>query len=279
MKKKFKEIYNLALKSRIFQLHINELMKKKIFKLPIHLAFGHEFVSSVVKINFKKKDKLLLTHRNIHFSSIFSKNVLKKYLKFSVRSNTKNYNSEGSMNYTDTNANIPYSSSVLGNNMSVACGVAKSIKKKGGITICVTGDGAIEEGAFYESLLLSKYLKLPLVFLIENNNWSMGTTIKERRSDINFKYLAKSLGIDFFKFKRLDIMKNINVYKNAVDKCRKNKLPIICEFEVKTLGTFNSSGKIIKYHHGPMKLNIENNIIGKANDDIIHNIKSKLKNR
>ena len=75
MKKKFKEIYNLALKSRIFQLEINELIKKKQFKIPIHLALGHEFVSSLVKTNFNNKDKLLLSHRNIHFSSIFSKNV------------------------------------------------------------------------------------------------------------------------------------------------------------------------------------------------------------
>ena len=277
MKKKFKEIYNLALKSRIFQLHINELMKKKIFKLPIHLAFGHEFVSSIVKTNFKKKDKLLLSHRNIHFSSIFSKDVLKKYLKFSILNKAEHYNSEGSMNYTDKNANIPYSSSVLGNNFSVACGVAKANKSKGGVTICVTGDGAIEEGTFYESLILSKYLQLPLIFLIENNNWSMATTIKERRSSIDFSYLAKSIGIKYYKFKRQNIRKNIFDYKIAVDDCRKNKLPVICEFEVKTLGSFISSGKKIHYHHGPMKLKNVNNIIGNPKDDIIYNIKNKLK--
>ncbi len=277
MKKKFKEIYNLALKSRVFQLKINELIKKKKFKLPIHLAFGHEFVSSIVKANFKSKDKILLSHRNIHFSSIFSANVLKKYLRLSIKKNTNHYNSEGSMNYTDRNANIPYTSSVLGNNLSVSCGVAKANKVKGGITICVTGDGAIEEGTFYESLILSKYLKLPLIFLIENNNWSMATSIKERRSSINFNYLAKSIGIKYYKFRRLDIKKNISNYKDAVDKCRKIKLPIICEFEVKTLGTFISNSKKIHYHHGPMLIESKNNIIGNPKEDILYNIKEKLK--
>ncbi len=277
MKNKLREIYNLALKSRIFQLRINELIKNKKFKLPIHLAFGHELVSSIVKINFKKNDQLLLSHRNIHFSSIFTANVLKKYLKFSIKNNNKKYMSEGSMNFTDKNSNILYSSSVLGNNLSVACGVAKAAKRKGGITICDTGDGAIEEGAFYESLLFSKYLKLPLIFLIENNNWSMATTIKERRVNINFEYLAKSLNIDFFKFDRLNIKKNINLYKKVVDRCRKKKLPIICEFEVKTLGTFNSSGKKIRYHHGPMKIKEKNNIIGNPKEDIIYNLKTILK--
>ncbi len=277
MKKKFKEIYNLAIKSRVFQLQINDLIKNKQFRIPIHLAFGHEFVSANVKANFTSKDKLLLSHRNIHFSSIFSKNVLNKYLRLSIQKNKNKYNSEGSMNFTDKSANIPYSSSVLGNNFSVACGVAKANKHKGGVTICVTGDGAIEEGTFYESLVLSKYLKLPIIFLIENNDWSMATSIKERRSNINFNYLAKSIGIKYYKFKRLNIKNNILKYEEVINQSRKNKLPVICEFEVKTLGSIISDGKKIHYHHGPMKLESKNNIIGNSKEDIIYIIRKKLK--
>ena len=61
-------------------------------------SFGHEFVSSLVKFFFKKNVKYL-THRNIHFNSVFSKNIYSKYLKM-----TKNKNilfSEGSMNFVD----------------------------------------------------------------------------------------------------------------------------------------------------------------------------------
>ena len=202
---------------------------------------------------------------------------MSKYLKLTSKKNKVQYFSEGSMNFVDKDSNIVYSSSVLGNNIPISCGVSKSIKKKNGITICVTGDGAIEEGTFYESLILSKFLKLPLIFLIENNDWSMATSIKERRSNINFSYLAKSLNISYFKFDRLDFLKNINNYKMAVNKCRKNKIPIICEFEVKTLGTFTSLGKKINYHHGPMKVESLNNIIGNPKNDIIYNLKKKLK--
>jgi pyruvate dehydrogenase E1 component alpha subunit len=166
---------------------------------------------------------------------------------------------------------------VLGNNIPVACGVSKSNKKKNSVTICVTGDGAIEEGTFYESLILSKFLKLPLIFLIENNNWSMATSIKERRTDINFSYLAKSLNINYFKFDRLNFNKNISNYRKAINRCRKNKTPIICEFEVKTLGTYISSGRKIHYHHGPMKVESLNCIIGNPKDYIIYNLQKRLK--
>lgn len=277
MKKYYKRLYNLALESRKFQLKINNLIIKKKFKLPIHLAFGHEFISSLVKLNFNKNDQLLLAHRNIHFTSLFSKNAFKNYLKFSNFNNTLEYNVEGSMNYVDKKSNIIYSSSILGNNFSIACGVAKSLKKKNGITICVAGDGAIEEGTFYESLILSKYLKLPLVFLIENNNNSMYTTIKERRSNINVGSLAKSIGINYFYYKKNEIKKNIKKFKYAINRIRKKREPMICEFEVKTLGSRIESGKTIPYHHGGIILKTKDLIIGNPKNDIIYIMKSILK--
>ena len=53
----------------------------------------------------------------------------------------------------------------------------------------------VENLSFYESLTLSRYLELPIIFLVENNDWSMATTIKERRSQIKLNLLAKSLDI------------------------------------------------------------------------------------
>ena len=73
MHKKIKKILSLVKKSRSFQIKLNNKMLKKNFYVPIHLALGHEFVSSLVKLFFKKNDILILPHRNIHFTSIFSK--------------------------------------------------------------------------------------------------------------------------------------------------------------------------------------------------------------
>lgn len=273
MKDKF---YNLVLKSRKLQIKVNNYLINKKIKIPIHLGIGHEYVAALVKYNFvDKKDKIILTHRNIHYTSLFSKNPEKNYLKFTNK-NIDKIKSFGSMNYYEKNSDIVYTSSVLGNNFSVACGVAKSLKTKNGITICTAGDGAIEEGSFYESLLFSKYLNIPIIFLVENNNWSMGTTIKQRRSDIKLNKLAASLGIKYYYFKRTEIKKNFNIYKKVVRACRKQKKPFICEFEVKTEGTHSKNGKEIRYHHGPMKIETRDSIILKNyKDDILYKIKNK----
>ena len=277
MKNELIKIFRLAIKSRKLQFKINELLKENEFKIPIHLAFGHEFVASVVKFFFKKNDQILLTHRNIHFNSIFSKDILSKYKKLTTQNNQNHLSFEGSMNFVDRHSNIIYSSSILGNNLPVACGVAKSFKKKNSITICVTGDGAIEEGTFYESLTLSKYLKLPIIFLIENNNWSMASTIKQRRTVINLKHLAKSINIEYYRFSKFNFINNINKYSKAVNYCRKNNTPVICEFDVKTLGTYFLKNKTIHYHHGPMKLKSHDIIVGRPNEDALYHLRKEIK--
>ena len=78
MKKKINSIFKLIKKSRKFQIEINNLINQKKIQIPVHLGIGHEFVASLVRYFFKKNDQILLTHRNIHYTSIFSKNAKKK---------------------------------------------------------------------------------------------------------------------------------------------------------------------------------------------------------
>ena len=262
----YKKIFQLAVKSRKFQMAINSDMKLGKFTVPIHLAFGHEFVASIVRANFHtNKDSLILTHRNIHFTSIFSKNAKKNYnyFKKEIYSKKENY---GSMNYFDSSSDIRYTSSILGNNFSVSCGVAESNRNSNSLVICVAGDGAIEEGSFYESLTLAKYLKLRVVFIVENNNWSMATTIRERRCSINLKKLANSIGVE--------------KYDSVIKTIKKKSNPIICEFDVQTIGTYKNNQKIIKYHHGPMRLTFKDKIyIKNNNEDILYLMSNALEKK
>ena len=77
------------------------------------------------------------------------------------------------------------------------CCFRKKINNKQGISIIITGDGAIEEGTFYESLLMASSLNLSVLFIIENNEWSLGTSINERGYII--EKLSASFNIGFKK--------------------------------------------------------------------------------
>lgn len=272
-----KKILKKSIECRKFQIMVNNYMLEQKIRIPVHLAFGHEFVSSLVYSFFNmKKDKLLLTHRNIHFTSIFSSKSVKNYKNFIFDKINKNQNL-GSMNYLDNNSPIAYTSSILGNNFSVACGVAETQKKKNGITICVSGDGAIEEGSFYEAIQLSKYLNLKIIFLIENNDWSMATSTKQRRCEIYLDKLAETFKIKYFNFKRSTLKKNIIKYKKVINLLKTNSEPVICEFEVNTLGALSQGKKKFIYHHGPMKLNLDRNkYVYRDDRDILNLIEKNL---
>jgi TPP-dependent pyruvate/acetoin dehydrogenase alpha subunit len=271
IKNQYKSILKNIVKSRKFQIEINKKILENKITAPVHLAFGHEFVAGLVYENFdKKKDKILLTHRNIHYSSIFSKDASNKYSKLYKNKNS-NAKTKGSMNFTDSKSGIIYTSSILGNNLSVAVGVAKTLKEKNGYCVCVTGDGGIEEGSFYESLTLARYLELPIIFLVENNDWSMATTIRERRSPIRLNLLAKSLDVHYKYFKFKDLKRNIKTFSQIIGELRKNSHPIICEFQIATKSGKTASGLIDKYHHGATKLNlIDNLFIAPKVNDIVH---------
>ena len=271
---------------RLAQLKINEYYTKNMFKVPIHLALGHECIAVAVNSILNHSDDLILTHRNIHYNLIASKNLSEEINEFLLNPKGLAKGKLGSMNLSNTEKNIIYSSSILGNNLPVGCGVAleKKINNKQGISIIITGDGAIEEGTFYESLLMASSLNLPVLFIIENNEWSLGTSINERRIDFSLDKLCSSFDIGFKKLSGNDFsnyLENLNFLKQNIVN---NSRPYVLEVKLKTLGSWlkkensNPSGRFINYHAGPIK-NISFDflpLIENSSNDPIHVVKKKI---
>ncbi len=238
--------------------NMKKISRKKLEKksdLPIHLAIGHENLSSVVSLVKNQYDNFVLTHRNIHFNFALSdqsdyEKIINETLLEKESINAGNY---GCMTMRNSRKGIIYTSSILANNISVGLGIA-STNFKNGVTWIQTGDGAIEEGAFYEGMVFAKSRNLPTIIIIENNNWSLGSSIKERRNDINIKLLANSIGIGYQEIKNVNSIYEIStkIFK-AREEAKFNTQ--IIEVQLKTLG-----GKMTKergyqsYHCGPITL-------------------------
>ena len=180
---------------------LNERLKKKQFKIPIHLGFGHEAAVVAVDQVMEPGDQLCLTHRNAAYNLARSKslNTVLQHYQLSLPS-TAGANM-GSMNLAVEGVGIAYSSSILGNNLAVATGIAmhRSLIHKPGVIFVVTGDGAMEEGIFWETLIFSRTHKLPLVIIIENNDMSMSSTILQRRSAIDLSKVCAGIGFQYFQ--------------------------------------------------------------------------------
>lgn len=185
---------------RYWHHRLNELLKKKLFAVPIHLGFGHEAAAVAMDRTMSPEDRLCLSHRNVAYNLARSKSLNDVLRYYQLSSPSMMGAHMGSMNLAIEDAGIPYSSSILGNNLAVAAGIAmhRSLVNLPGVIFVVTGDGAIEEGIFWETLIFSKTHKLPMVVVIENNDMSMSSTILQRRSTIDLSQICAGVGFRYF---------------------------------------------------------------------------------
>lgn len=253
------QIINQTIWLRICQILVNEKYKKGEFQIPIHLALGHEAIAVAVDHNMNPNDSIFLTHRNIHYNLARQKSLRAELDEYYLKESGIANGQLGSMNMSNHKKGVIYTSSILGNNLSVGSGYAlgNKLKLEKAVVFIVTGDGALEEGAFYESLLFLKSHNLAVIIIVENNEWSLATKINDRRCNINLKKLADSLDISYLALSGNDPIQ----YSSKICSARKDsiskKTPILIEVNLTTLGYWYKKtkdfpkGKFINYHAGP----------------------------
>ncbi len=253
------EIAADILRLRFGQKIINEMYKNKEFKIPIHLAMGHEAIAVAVNEIMRDEDKLVPSHRNIHYNLVRTESLKSEIDEYLLKEEGLAGGRLGSMNLANETQGIIYSSSILGNNLCVATGVALShkVKDTNGIVIVVTGDGAMEEGSFHESLLFLKSNELSALIVIENNEWSLASTISERRCPVELEKYTSAFDVKFEKLQSNDVYEYVEKLEMLRSYALENKTPVCVEVELTTLGYWwmqadgYPDGKFINYHAGP----------------------------
>jgi pyruvate dehydrogenase E1 component alpha subunit len=123
---------------------------------------------------------------------------------------------------------------IVGGQIPVATGAAltcKYLEKKDEISVCFFGDGAVPQGVFHESLNLASLWSLPCMYVIENNNWSMGTPL--HRTIANHKQFsnlfAKAYGVRHYLLDGMDIFQCIAGFEDAYTYVKKEGRPVVIE--------------------------------------------------
>ena len=114
--------------------------------------------------------------------------------------------------------------------MGAGLAFAEKYNKTGNIALCYMGDGAVRQGAFHEALNMAMTWKLPVIFIIENNGYAMGTSV-ERTSNVTELY---KLGSAFdMPSEAVNAMRPEDVHEaiaQAADRARKGEGPTLLEF-------------------------------------------------
>lgn len=137
----------------------------------------------------------------------------------------------GSMHFFDARIRFMGGWGIVGAHVPVAAGLAFATKyrSENAVTICFMGDGAINQGAFHEGLSLAALWKLPVVFIIENNGFAMGTPLSKTAvtEDLSIRALAYPMARDAVDGH--DIFAVRSSVHAAVRRAREENLPTLIE--------------------------------------------------
>jgi pyruvate dehydrogenase E1 component alpha subunit len=120
---------------------------------------------------------------------------------------------------------------IVGAQVSLGTGLAFAARYKGDDTVSLTyfGDGAANQGQVYESFNMAKLWKLPVVYIIENNRYGMGTSIERASSQTNLAKRGASFDIPGEQVDGMDVRMTYDAAKRAIEYARSGQGPYIIE--------------------------------------------------
>ena len=236
MKKLYKNLFKKIYKIRSVENKISQIYKQQEIRCPVHLSIGQEAVAAGVCEALTKNDEIISTHRS-HAHYLAKGGNLKSMI-------AELYGKEtgcakglgGSMHLQDVSAGIVGSVPIVGSTIPIGVGMSfysnYFLKNNKNIIVIFFGEGATEEGVFHECINFVSLHNLPILFVCENNFYSVYTRLKKRQSSKrNIKKIVESNGIESFSSLGNDVFKVYSLAKKCVKKIRKDKKPIFLEFK------------------------------------------------
>jgi len=130
----------------------------------------------------------------------------------------------GSMHMFDAQRHFLGGNGIVGAQIPIAAGVAfkQMYDQDGGVTLCFFGDGAIHQGAFHETLNLAKVWNLPVLFIVENNHFGMGTAVHRVSGVEDFSVKAEGYNLPGRIIDGMDFFSVYEGIKEVADESRKS---------------------------------------------------------
>ncbi len=137
----------------------------------------------------------------------------------------------GSMHMFSKELNFFGGHGIVGGQIPMGAGIAFADKYKGNdnVTLCYMGDGAVRQGAFHEALNMAMFWKLPVIFIIENNNYAMGTAVDRVSNVTNLNILAEGYEMPNEQVDGMACEPVHNAIERAVTRARKGDGPTLLE--------------------------------------------------
>ncbi len=235
MNKRIKiQLFEMMLKIRLVEEEIVKRYSSSQMRCPTHLSIGQEAVPAALGLNVTDKDYAISTHRGHGHYIGKGGNIRSMIAEIYGKSTGCSKGRGGSMHLIDRKVGFMGTSAIVGNSIPVGVGfgLSSKIKKTNQISCVFFGDGATEEGVYYESLNFAVLKKLPVLFICENNFYSVYSPLKVRQPpNRSITDVAKALGLGTQNLvDGNDVLSSYNSINKAIKRIKKGNGPQFIEF-------------------------------------------------
>jgi len=227
--------YKQALEVRHFEEQCNRFFRAGKVGGYLHLYIGQEAVSLGVLHACKPGDQFLSSYRDHAHCLILGSDPNRLMAEILGKSTGVSRGKGGSMHLFDKSVGFAGGYGIVGGNVPLATGIAWALKYdkdlKGGNNICVCfiGDGAMNAGAFHEALNMAALYELPILYVLENNRYAMGTSVERSHANTDLSSRADSYAIANSKVDGQDYFAVREAAQEIVDSMKKNPAPYFLE--------------------------------------------------
>lgn len=217
-----RQAYRAMLRIRRIEERIAQRYSEQEMRCPVHLSIGQEAAAVGACLPLSREDLVVTSHRG-HGHYLAKGGDLAAMLgELYGRASGCCGGRGGSMHLFDVDAGVLGSVPIVASSIPLAVGAGLHLGRAGQrrVSVAFLGDGAVEEGVFHESLNLAAVRRLPVIFFVENNLYSVYTPLSERQPDRPLTALAAAHGVPAFAADGNDVQAVWRVMSQAVDRAR-----------------------------------------------------------
>jgi len=226
-------MYVTMLRIRLFEEQVAGLLEQPEpeIRCPCHLCIGEEAVAAGVCASLRPDDYVFSTHRS-HGHYIAKGGDLRSLMaEILGRVDGCSRGRGGSMHLADPSIGLPGSSAIVAGTVPVAVGAALAAWIRGTDTVSVAffGDGATNEGVWYESLNFASLRKLPVLFVCENNLYSTHMHVSSTLADTDISRKASMFDMPGVTVDGNDVLQVYRAARKAIEAARRGEGPTLIE--------------------------------------------------
>lgn len=218
---------------RAFENEAIELAKMNLTRAAIHTYNGEEAIAVGVCAHLTDSDYITSTHRGHGHCVAKGADLERMFAELMARENGYCKGKGGSMHIADLSIGMLGANGIVGGGIPISVGAAFALKyqERKDVVVCFFGDGAANQGSFHEAVNMASVLRVPVIFVCENNQYAISVSAKQSSRIEDLGQRAQSYGIPGYILDGNDIVQVYTEFGKIVEDVRNGGGPVLVEMK------------------------------------------------